>query len=65
MSQNQQEFMAVKTHWDCESALSFALEGPEGGGGVNGRDGATGAARRTIAVDSRLLTRDSSESIEA
>lgn len=60
VSQNQQEVMAVKTHWDCDKpVLSFALV--EVGVGVNGRverDGATAAAT-ILPVDSCLFTRDS------
>ena len=68
VSPNQQEVMAVKTHWDCDKpALSFALA--EGGevGGVE-RDGATGASAAWLTilpvVDSFLFTPDFSEGID-
>ena len=66
VSRNQQEVMAVKTHWDCDKpVLSFALA--EGGVRVNSRlkrDRATAATRLMILVDSWLFTRDTSEGIE-
>ena len=61
VSRNQEEVMAVKTHWDCDKpVLSFALA--EGGVGVNGRvkrDRAAAATWLTILVDSCLFTRES------
>ena len=70
VSQNQQEVITDKTHWDCgKPALSesetFALT--EGGIGVVGRVERDVPAWLTILVDSCLLTPspDSSEGIKA
>ena len=65
VSPNQQEVIAVKTHWDCDKpSLSFEFPGGVDADGRVERDGATGVACLTILVDSWLFTRNSSESIE-